>query len=113
NRFRRLYEPLGEWRTQWLWRGYGVCLLDFLASTYAKAGLAAMLAPPERMFIALGACGVLLAATGPRLITLALTFVCSLVCFGITVSEISVLTSFPGAEWTMSLLMPLFSCAVV
>ena len=31
---RRLWEPLGRWRTQLLWRLYGACLIAFMVVSY-------------------------------------------------------------------------------
>lgn len=109
---RRLWEPLGRWRTQLLWRLHGVCLIAFMLVSYEGVGVDALARFPAWQFHGMTAIGLLLLLLGARLSLIALAAAWALVCFGVLLSEPAESMSFPAAEWTMWLLLPLFSCAM-
>jgi hypothetical protein len=76
--WRFLSDPLGEWRTQLLWRFFGVFIYQMHAVLLSKQqSLDELLALPHARIAALG-CGVLLMLFGPSLLLLSLTAIISL-----------------------------------
>jgi hypothetical protein len=111
-RFRPLWEPLGEWRTQLLFRLYALCRFNFCLIKYASLDLGRLNWTADWHFHGMAACALALLAAGPRLALIALDFAWTLVCFGVLLWGGSDLMSFPAAEWTIFLLVSFFGSGV-
>lgn len=100
-----LWTPLGRWRTDFLWRLFGFCLIDngvYQLTQPAGAG-------DDWLVHGLTLCGVALCVFGARLLVIGLTAAVTLACFGLVLSDRSHTFFFPAAEWTIFLALPCFT----
>ncbi|MDD9939433.1 MAG: hypothetical protein OXU20_00095 [Myxococcales bacterium] len=109
---KQLLEPLGHWRSRFLFHLFGFCLLLWVALKYKEQGLAQLVARGEWEFHVLAALSVLLLVFGARLLLIAVTAAWALVCFGILLSSQYRVFYFPAAEWTLWLVLSTASMVV-
>jgi hypothetical protein len=109
----RLFVALGLQRTQWLWRGFGVCLLVNAAITYSSTDLITMRARGEDQMHGLALAGLVLALFGARLLAIAFAGAWAFSCFGLVLSGHDRVFFFPAAEWMLWLALPLFSVLMI
>jgi hypothetical protein len=92
---------LGRFRAQLLFRALGACLVISSAIAYTELGVGGVSARGEWELHGLTACGLSLLLAGGRLLTLVPAALWLLMCFGIALSDTSLIFYFPAAEWTL------------
>ena len=89
---RVLLEPLGEWRTKLIWRGFGVFINQLAVMvTFMLGG-----SPPPSVLV-LHACGLSLVLFGPRLVLLVATAILHKTPF--VTRDKMILRHFDDAVW--------------